>query len=158
MLKLARGVLSQYSPAKTLITIGATQGGVGAIYPVAKSIGFTTAGIVSTEALNYPEEISPAVDHVCFIEDKQWGGKLPNSEELSPTSKAMVTCSDVLVAIGGNDITRDELLAGKAMGRPIQFFPAEVNHAWLIHRAEINGLPSPESFAGSVHEIFGKKS
>lgn len=156
LLKIAREVLSQHAPQSTLVNIGATRGGVGAVYPLARSMGFRTTGIVSTQALDYPGEISPAVDQVCFIEDTQWGGKLPDSEELSPTSKAMVACSDLLVSIGGNDIARDELLAGRAMGKPVQFFPADINHEWLTRRAKNSGLPPPESFSGSVHEVFGK--
>jgi hypothetical protein len=156
MLKIARNVLSKHSPASTLVNIGATMGGVGAIYPLAKSMGFTTTGIVSTLALESPGEISTAANHVCFIEDTQWGGKLPNSNELSPTSKAMVACSNILVAIGGNDIARDELLAGQEQGKPIHYYPAEINHEWLIGRAKRMELPRPKSFLGSVHEVFGK--
>ena len=156
MLKIVSGVLAQYSPEKTLVNIGATTGGLGAAYPLIKSSGFVTTGIVSTEALDYPDSISEAVDHVCFIKDKQWGGKLPGSEQLSPTSKAMVECSDILVAIGGNDVSRDELLEGRKQGKPIQYFPAEMDHDAAIRRAKHLGLPPPESFMGSVHEMFGK--
>jgi len=156
MFKIVRDVLSHYRPEKTLVNIGATKGGIGTAYPLIKSLGFVTAGILSTEALAYPESISDAVDHVCFIKDKQWGGKLPNSNEVSPTSKAMVACSDFLVAIGGNDIARDELLEGKAQGKPIQYFPAEMNHEAAIRRAKYLGVPLPESFMGSVHDVFGK--
>lgn len=156
MLKTVRDVLSQYRPEKTLVNIGATKGGMGMAYPLIKSLGFVTAGIVSTEALAYPKGISDAVDHVCFIKDSQWGGKLPNSNELSPTSKAMVACSDILVAIGGNDIARDELLEGKSQGKPIQYFPAEMDHDAAIRRAKYLGEPMPESFMGSVHDVFGK--
>ena len=155
MLKIVRDVLAQYSPEKTLVNIGATTGGLGAAYPLTKSLGFVTTGVVSTEALDYPDEISEAADHICFIKDKQWGGKLSNSEQLSPTSKAMVECSDILVAIGGNDVSRDELLEGKKQGKPIQYFPAEMDHDAAIRRAKRLGLPKPESFMGSVHEVFG---
>ena len=157
MLKIVRDVLAHYSHEKTLVNIGATTGGMGEVYPLIKSLGFVTAGIVSTEALANPEYISDAVDHICFIKDKQWGGKLPNSEALSPTSKAMVACSDILVAIGGNDIARDELLEGKAQGKPIQYFPAEMDHEAAIRRAKYLGMPMPESFMGSVHDVFGKQ-
>jgi len=156
MLKIVRNVLAQYSPDKTLVNIGATTGGLGAAYPLIKSLGFATTGIVSTEALDYPDSISKAVDHVCFIKDKQWGGKMPGSEQLSPTSKAMVGCSDILVAIGGNDVSRDELMEGKKQGKPIQYFPAEMDHNAAIRRAKRLGLPAPKSFMGSVHEVFGK--
>jgi|RhiMetdeSRZDD1v2_1073273.scaffolds.fasta_scaffold02541_9 hypothetical protein len=154
--KIIRHVLSKHSPARTLINYGATIAGLGVVYPIAKSMGFTTRGIVSTVALEYPEEISPDADHICFIADTRWGGKLPDSNELSPTSKAMVECSDILVAIGGGEISRDELLAGKEQGKPIQYYPAEVSHAWAIERAKRRGLPPPKSFLGAVHEVFGK--
>ncbi|HEY5730484.1 MAG TPA: hypothetical protein VIS72_10565, partial [Anaerolineales bacterium] len=92
----------------------------------------------------------------CFIKDTQYGGKLPNSNELSPTSKAMVECSDILVGIGGGDISQDEMLAAKEMGKPIEYFPAEINHERAIRRAKRLGLPVPESFLGSIHDVFGK--
>ena len=156
MFRIVREVLSQYTPEKTLVNIGATTGGLGAAYPLIKSLGFVTAGIVSTEALAYPDDISDAVDHICFIKDNQWGGKLPDSNELSPTSKAMVACSDVLVAIGGGEISLQELLAGKEVGKPIQYYPAEISHASAIRHAQNRGLPQPENFWGSVHDVFGK--
>ena len=156
MLRIVLSVLSQYSPHTTLVNIGATMGGLGAAYPLIKSKGFETAGIVSSQAMEHPEYISNAVDHICFVKDKQWGGKLPNSESLSPTSKAMVACSDILVAIGGNDIARDELLEGKSRGKPIYYFPAEMDHGAAVRRARHLGASSPKSFMGSVHDVFGK--
>jgi hypothetical protein len=157
MLNIVRDVLSEYSPQNTLVNIGATKGGIGAAYPLAKSMGFETAGIVSSEAIAHSTDISESVDHVCFIKDKQWGGKLPNSDELSPTSKAMVACSDMLVAIGGNDVAREELIAGQIGGKPVQYFPAEMEHSAAIQRAKDQGLPEPESFMGSVHDVFGQE-
>ena len=157
MFAIVRKVLSGYSPATTLVNDGVTKWGLGEIYPLAKSLGFTTAGIVSNQILNDPTDISPSVDHICFIDDSQWGGKLPDSNALSPTSKAMVDCSDILVAIGGGEISRDELVAGKEQGKTIQYYPAEVNHEWVFHHAKRKGLPPPESFWGSVHELFGDK-
>jgi hypothetical protein len=106
--------------------------------------------------LDYPAEISESVDHICFIKDRQYGGKLPSSDAVSPTSKAMVDCSDILVAIGGNEISRDELLEGKKQGKPIQYFPADVNHERAIRRAKHLGASPPVSFLGAVHEVFGK--
>jgi hypothetical protein len=156
MLNIVREFLSEYSPQNTLVNSGATVGGVGAAYPLIKSMGFETAGIVSSNAIEHPGAISAAVDHVCFIKDEQWGGRLPDSNELSPTSKAMVACSDILVAIGGNDIARDELLAGQAQGKPVYYYPAEMDHKTAIQRAKDQGLPVPESFMGSVHDVFGE--
>ena len=71
MLQIAREVLSQYSPKTTLINIGVTRVGIGAIYPLAKSMGFETSGIVTNLALKKPDDISSAVDHICFIKDSQ---------------------------------------------------------------------------------------
>ncbi|MGD8406368.1 MAG: hypothetical protein PVJ21_22115 [Anaerolineales bacterium] len=156
MLQKVRNILSGYSPETTLVNIGATSGGIGGAYPLAKSMGFTTTGIVSTLALDNVDQINEAVDHICFIADKQWGGRLPNSKYLSPTSKAMVACSDVLIAIGGGEVTRDELLAGKEQGKPVQFYPAEVKHEWAIRNAEKTGMPKPKFFWGEAYEIFGK--
>jgi hypothetical protein len=157
MLQSARKVLSGYSPETTLINIGVTRVGIGAIYPLAKSLGFETTGIVTTMALDDPGGISEAVDHVCFVKDNQWGGKIPGSDELSPTSKAMVDCSDILVGIGGGGISEDEILAGKAQGKPVYFYPAEMNHEAAIHRAKYLGLPPPESFWGSDEGLFLEK-
>ena len=155
MLQTVRFILSGYSPETTLVNIGATKGGIGVAYPLAKSLGFTTSGIVSTRALKDVEQISSAVDFICFIEDNQWGGKLPDSDALSPTSEAMVSCSDVMIGIGGGEITRDEMLAGKERGKPVYFYPAEVSHQWAIQRAKRKGLPLPDSFWGEAHEVFG---
>jgi len=156
MLEVARNVLSKYSPETTLVNSGVTSVGIGAIYPLAKSLGFETAGIVTSLALKYPEGISDTVDHVCFVRDQRWGGNLPNSDELSPTSKAMVECSDILVGIGGGGISEAEMLAGKAQGKPVYFYPAEMNHTRAINYAKSMGMPPPESFWGSNANVFRK--
>ena len=104
MLAIARKGLSKIPPDAVLINIGATASGIGAVYPLAKAMGFTTTGIVSSLAAEHLENISEAVDHVCFVADTQWGGKLNGTDQLSPTSQAMVACSDVLVAIGGGEV------------------------------------------------------
>lgn len=156
MLQTVREILLGYSPEKTLVNIGGTEGGIGAAYPVAKSLKFTTTGIVSTKALDESAQISEAVDYVCFIADEQWGGMLPGSDELSPTSKAIVACSDVMIGIGGGEISRDEMMAAKEQGRPVYFYPAELNHEEAIQRAEESGLPYPKTFWGEAHEVFGK--
>jgi len=152
MLNIVESVLIEYSPETAIINIGATMGGIGAAYPMAKTMGFITTGIVSSVAIENLEYISTAVDHICFVKDRQWGGLLPNSNDLSPTSKAMVACSDVLIGIGGGDISRDELIAGKEQGKPVHFYPAEMSHEFMIGRAKKNNLPEPVSFWGAAHE------
>ena len=157
-LKILREVLSQHSPATTLVNIGATRGGLGMAYPVAKSMGFTTTGIVASLALKYPADISDAADYVCFIKDDQWGGMMTGSNALSPTSQAMVSCADILVGIGGGEVSRDEMIAGRDLGKPIQFYPAEVNHEWAVRYARKRNMPEPKSFWGAAHDVFGMKT
>jgi hypothetical protein len=157
LINVADRVLFQHSPEHTLVNIGATDAGVGAIYRMAKSKGFITTGIVSQLALEYPDDISEAVDFICFIKDTQWGGKISDSDELSPTSQAMVLCSDILIGIGGGEVSRDEMIAGKAMGKSVRFYPAEANHDVTIRRATKLGQPKPESFWGAAHDVFNGK-
>ena len=154
MLETVKNVLSEYSPETWIVNIGATAGGIGAAYQVAKSMGFKTTGIVSSLALEYIDWISTAVDHICFIEDSLWGGNLPDSDELSPTSEAMVACSDILIGIGGGEICRDELLAAREQGKQVHFYPAEMLHVYAIRRAKKMGLPAPNSFWGAAHKVF----
>jgi hypothetical protein len=156
MLAIAKRGLSRIPPGSVLINIGATASGIGAVYPLAKSMGFTTTGIVSSLAAEDMGNISDAVDYVCFVADTQWGGKVKGATRLSPTSQAMVACSDVLVAIGGGEVTRDELMAGKALGKPVYFYPAEVSHHHLLQRARKKNEPPPVSFWGAAHEVFGE--
>jgi len=159
MLEIARKVLSGYSPETALINIGVTRVGIGAIYPLAKSMGFTTTGIVTSLAFEHPAGvagISESVDHICFVADQQWGGTLPHSDQLSPTSRAMVACSDILVGIGGGGIAEAEMLAGKAQGKPVYFYPADKNHAYAISYAKRMGLPPPESFDSGNPDLFKK--
>jgi hypothetical protein len=133
-----------------------TSVGIGTVYLLAKSMGFETTGIATNLALEHPTDISEAVDHICFVADKQWGGNLPDSDQLSPTSRAMVECSDILVGIGGGGISEAEMLAGKAQGKPVYFYPADMNHARAIQRAKRMGLPPPESFDSGKPELFKK--
>ena len=128
MLALAGQTLDKYSPQKTLVLIGATREGIGAVYDLAKRKGFTTAGIVSSQAKVNNVPFSSCVDHVFVVGDATWGGLDATTKRLSPTSVAMVESSDVMVAIGGGDVTRDELTAGRDAGKRIEFHAADMNH------------------------------
>jgi hypothetical protein len=156
MLAVARGVLARHDPKTTLVNIGGTADGIGAVYTLAKKLGFETTGILSERGLRYPETLSPAVDHLCIMQDEQYGGTLPGTTVLSPTSRAMVTCSDLLVGIGGGEISRAELLAGRAQGKPVEYFPAEMNHETAIELARKRGQPVPQSFASVADKDFLK--
>jgi hypothetical protein len=50
MLQQAERILGEFDPNKTIVNIGGTAEGIGAIYEVARRNGFVTAGIVSTQA------------------------------------------------------------------------------------------------------------
>ena len=157
MLALAGQTLDKYTPQKTIVLIGATREGIGAVYDLAKSKGFTTAGIVSSQAKENNVPFSPCVDHVFVVEDATWGGVDPKTKRLSPTSAAVVENSDVMVAFGGGDIARDELTAARRAGKPIAFHAADMNHKIALERAKKRGEPAPADFSGSAAAVFAKR-
>lgn len=150
MLKRAEEVLAEYNPETTIINIGATAEGIGAIYPLAKKMKFTTIGIVSTQASDTNTPISTDVDHVFYVTDASWGGKLADSDKLSPTSEAMVNNSDVFIAIGGGAVSRDEYLAAQAQGKEVIFIAADMDHKVAIEKAKRKGQPQPTDFSGDL--------
>ena len=156
MLDEARSVLSVHSPKKAIVNIGATSSGIGAVYDLAKKMGFETTGIVSTEAKKYEAEISPQVDRVFYVTDDAWGGFKENTQVLTPTSQAMVQCSDIIIGIGGGPVARDEMIAAKREGKTIKYVPADMNHKTAIDKARKKGLPLPTDFKGAAFEVFGK--
>lgn len=154
MLRAAAGILDSADPARTLINIGATSAGIGAVYELAKNRGFTTIGIVSVLARDEKTELSKCVDHVFFVRDESWGGVMPGTDKLSPTSAAIVETGTTFVAIGGGDVARDEMLAARRAGKKVTFIPADMNHRIAIEKARKKGLPEPTDFRGSVHEAM----
>jgi hypothetical protein len=151
MLAHAERVLSGFDPKRTVVNIGATAAGIGAAYEVAKRRGFVTMGIVSTVARDEAVPLSPCVDHVFFVRDSTWGGLLPGSTQLSPTSAAMVAVSNVFVGIGGGDVARDEMLAARRAGKKVTFIPADMNREIARKKAQKKGEPEPTDFRGSAH-------
>jgi len=150
MLDTAEQVLAQFDPEDTLVNIGATPDGIGAVYVLAKQEGFDTVGIVSTQALKYDAAPSPCVDHVFYVEDEFWGGFIPGTERLSATSALMVEVSDLIIGIGGGEATRDELTAARDAGKPVQFFAADMHRQRAIDRAVRTGSPVPTDFRGAA--------
>ena len=115
-LAIALDILGGFDPSMTIVNIGATPEGIGALYELAKRRGFVTTGIVSSQAKRYQVALSECVDFVFYVEDDSWGGLQKDSGELSPTSAAMVGISDSMIGIGGGEIARDELRAALPRG------------------------------------------
>jgi hypothetical protein len=151
MLERAAAILDQQDPATTLVNIGATASGIGAVYEVAKQRGFATMGIVSSLARDENVALSPCVDYVFYVRDTTWGGKLPGLNRLAPTSAAIVATGNLFVAIGGGDVARDEMLAARRAGKNVKFIPADMNHAIAREKALKKGEPEPTDFRGSAH-------
>ena len=154
MLDQAKRILAEFDHAKTIVNIGATLDGIGAIYKEAKHRGFVTTGIVSTQAREAKATLSPYVDHVFYVKDATWGGLMQGSEQLSPTSTAIVKSSDVIIGIGGGEVARDEMLVAKRLGKDVRFIPADMNHQRAIEKAEQKGQPAPTEFQGATHAVF----
>lgn len=152
MLATAREVLGKFDPKSTIVNIGATPSGIGAVYELAKSMGFPTTGIVSTEAKKYDVPTSPHCDKVFYVKDDSWGGYLPGGKQLSPTSRAMVDSSTLIVGIGGGQVGADEISAARQAGKKVQYFPADMNHQLAIEKAKKKGQPIPTDFRGAAHQ------
>ena len=88
------------------------------------------------------------------MEDATRGGIIEGSEQLSPTSMAIVENSDILIGIGGGEVGRDELLAAKRLEKEVRFFPADMNHQKAREKAQKKGLPEPTNFGGADDEVF----
>jgi len=153
MLEKASDILSKFDPSRTIVNIGATRDGIGAVYELAKHRGFITTGIVSTRT-KQSNKISPCVDYVFFVEDQTWGGFIEGSDQLSPTSRAIVENSHILFGIGGGKVERDELIAAKRLRKNVHFFPADMNHKKARENALKKGLPVPKKFGGAAGEVF----
>jgi hypothetical protein len=151
MLGHAARVLDRHDPARTIVNIGATAEGIGAVYRLARERGFTTIGVVSTLARADQSTLSPCVQYVFFIADDRWGGHLPGSERLSPTSAAIVAHSASMVGIGGGEVARDEMLAARRAGNPVSFIPADMDHRLAREKALRSGEPEPTDFRGAAH-------
>jgi hypothetical protein len=150
MLVRAATVLGGFDPQKTVVNIGGTADGIGAAYQIARQKGFETTGIVSSQAREAKATLAPCAGTVFFVEDPSWGGLVTGTATLSPTSDAIVSVSDHIVAIGGGEVSRDEFVAAKAAGKKTQFFPADMNHAIARARATRNGQPAPTDFRGAL--------
>jgi hypothetical protein len=122
-------LLQGFDPETDAINIGATQEGIGRAYEIAKKLGFTTLGIVSTLALSYSGRFSDAVDRIYIVNDERWGGYDPRTGELAGTTRAFLEVSDEIHAFGGGDNTTVALEEARKRGTVVTYTPAEMNHA-----------------------------
>ncbi len=152
LLRIAETVLAERKPENTIVNIGATPDGIGAVYPLAKKKGFHTTGIVSSQALESDVALSPDADRCFYVEDPTWGGKMPGSDQLSPTSQLMVEVSDEMVAIGGGAVARDEISGAKEAGKKTRFFALDLNHDLAVEKARKKGAPQPNDFKGEAEK------
>jgi hypothetical protein len=153
MIEQADRILQQLDVEKTVINIGATAEGIGAVYEIAKARGFKTSGIVSSVSKS-KAQLSQCVDYVFFVPDESWGGYDKETGKLTPTSEAMLLASNELIAIGGGDIARDELLEAQRLGKKVTFIPADMKHQAARKKA---GGRQPIDFRGSAHETMERR-
>jgi NADPH:quinone reductase-like Zn-dependent oxidoreductase len=154
-------ILKNYSPTEIIVNAGATEVGIGKVYDIAKKLGFTTTGIVSTQAKKHNAGISKNVDQVLYIQDKSWGGFLEDwknsvgkEKVLSPTSEVMVATSDIIYAIGGGTISRDEIIEARESGKEVHFIAADKNHQIAIDKSRRKNEPIPRDFRGELAEYW----
>jgi hypothetical protein len=149
-------ILDRHDPATTIVNIGVTADGIGRAYRWAKARGFFTTGIVSSEASKYGATVAPGCDKAFFVEDETWGGVV--NGKLTPTSEAMVSVSNLMIAVGGGEIARDELVEMEKRNKPIRFLAADMNHAKAVAKAAGKGLPdpTPSELRGAAHARFGE--
>jgi len=150
--RVLREQLARFAPRSTTICAGATAEGIGMVYPIAQRKGFRTIGIVSSRAEKEGVAMSDDVEVVYVVQDDTWGGR--QGTRLSPTSEVMVEASDEMIAIGGGAIARDELDEARRRGKPVAFFPAEMNHALATEKARKSDSPPPTDFRGEAHALF----
>jgi hypothetical protein len=169
--RVARQVLAPWDRDRALVASGTLlraggQDGIAAVFAAAKALGFATAGIHPSVALEHARthRPSPFCDHVFYVGDRTWGGFVAGSREPSPTLRLVLDVAGELVVIGGGKHAADELAAFLSHGRRVRYFEAEMNRratddwcrragariedyrgaAHRVWEASVNGLPGSE--------------
>jgi hypothetical protein len=151
--RLIERALSAFDPDSVTVCAGATAEGIGVVYAIARRRGFRTIGIVSSLAQKEGVAFATDVDTIYVIADESWGG-LMSDGKLSPVSSAMVGAADEMIAIGGGDIARDEISAGKVAGKPVRYIAADMNHRAAIDKARKASRAEPTDFRGTLQSLF----
>lgn len=126
MLQAVSADLETKDPSHVVIAIGATPGGIGQAYELAKQKGFQTIGIVSSKSLANGGNYSPAVDDIFVVRDQEWGGYVPGTADLTPTTEVFIGASDSISAFGGGEITAVTIAEAVKRAREVRFTPAEM--------------------------------
>ena len=156
---IVRDELLRHGPAEVIVNTGTliTQGfhrGIADVYPLAKKLGFMTTGIHPSVALVHPKKhyLSGYVEHVFFVKDETWGGYLEDVRR-SPTLETLIAVTDEVVVIGGGKHTAQEMLEFLQGGKPLRFYPADMNHRvaadWFCRQGE-----SPVDFRGAAYHAW----
>ncbi|OHT08494.1 hypothetical protein TRFO_23014 [Tritrichomonas foetus] len=151
MLSKANEILAMFDPRTTLVTIGATHMGIGSVYKIAYELGFETIGIVTSKVNQ--KSFSHFCQTVFLIKDFLYGGFLKGTEKLSPTSEVMVEITDIVVALGGGEISKAEFLTAKRKNKKCAFFPFDFNHQKAITRSKRRNMPIPTNFSSVVSSV-----
>lgn len=145
---------SKLDPHKTIINIGATPEGLGIAYEVAKSMGFETMGFVSKKFLDKASYYSAYVDRIFVVDDPYWGGYIPGTHTMTPTTGLFVRLSSSMKAYGGGEISKITMQEFLKTKKPIAYDSFEMNHQMATERAQAKGETPPTSFNSSVDELL----
>lgn len=143
-----RRELEKLNPSQWIINIGATEEGIGVAYQMAKTMGFETMGIVSTQALSYSGQFSPYVDSIYIVNDIHWGGFMPGTRTLTPATRAFLEVSDVISAHGGGENTAVTIAEAVTRRMDVRYTAAEMNHSIARKEATMANRPRPTDFRG----------
>jgi hypothetical protein len=134
--RLAHDVLRRQATSAVLVLCCSLlrmngQDGIAEVYPIAKELGFETAGIHPSVAKRFGDthRVSPHCDHAFFVADDTWGGYLAETEVPSETLRLQLAVSDEMVIIGGGKHAADEMRAFSAANKKVYYFPANMNLA-----------------------------
>jgi len=158
--RVASGILTG-RPAAGLLVLGGTllraggHDGVAEVYAVARDLGIETAGIHPSIAVRFADthRVSPDCDHVFFVDDATWGGSLDGTDRPSPTLQLHLAVADEAVFIGGGKHAADELRAFVAAGKPVRYFPADMNHAATREWCQRDGAEIRD-YRGAAHAAW----
>jgi hypothetical protein len=132
--QVARQVLEPWPADRVLVACSTLlrvsgQDGIASVHPIARRLGIETVGIHPSVALGFlaTHPVSPYCQRTFFVEDRSWGGFVEGTREPSPSLRLLIEVSDELVVIGGGKHAADELQAFQAHGKPVSYFPANMN-------------------------------